>query len=146
MPRKYPAKASSSEILCSISLGRVDGFRQDDSTGEGDECCVVLESFFATQCDSFEPFELPDKLLNPCTCSVKGFGKELGLFFDVGSIGYDRANTPFSGSRPIGSGVVALVGDDGTRRDVRTDFEQGFELSAIAGLASGQLKGEMSAF
>jgi hypothetical protein len=50
-----------------------------------------------------------------------------------------------AGGLAVRPGVVALVGNDSARPDVRADVEQGLELRAVAGLAAGQMEVERMA-
>ena len=57
---------------------------------------------------------------------------------DRGSPGRCRAARRFA----VGLGVIAFVADHGARRDVRADVEKHPEITAVAGLATGQVEGD----
>ena len=67
-------------------LGRVDGFDQDEAESKRDERAVILCRLLASKCDTFEAFELANRLFDACPCLVECFRKEGGHIFDVGSI------------------------------------------------------------
>jgi len=54
-------------------------------------------------------------------------------------------NSAFSRRLAIGFRVIALVGDDGARRDVGTDVEQRFEMAAVALFTAGQIEADRRA-
>ena len=63
-------------------------------------------------------------------------------------IGFERdgrCDAAGSGERPVGLGVIALVGERGARRDIRPQIQQQLEQRAVAGLAAGQVEGERMA-
>ena len=73
-------------VKYSSSLGRVDGFDQDEAKSKRDERAEILRRFLASKCDTLEPFELADRLFDACPCLVECFRKEGGHILDVGSI------------------------------------------------------------
>ena len=73
-------------VLSSDTLGRVDGFDQDEAESKRDERAVILRRLLASKCDTLEAFELADRLFNACPCLVECFRKEGGHILGVGSI------------------------------------------------------------
>jgi hypothetical protein len=68
------------------TLGRVDGFDQDEAESERNERAVILRRLLASKCDTLEPFELADRLFDACPCFVEYFRQEGGHILGVGSI------------------------------------------------------------
>src|SRR3954470_4964231 len=64
--------AAGVPLLCGVmrdefrlfTLGRVDGFEDDEAKSECDEGCKVLVRFLATECNALEALELADQLLD----------------------------------------------------------------------------------
>jgi len=123
-------------------LGRVDGFDQDERASEGNEGSEVLRGLLAAQGDAFEALELAVALLDAGASGVEDFGKEGGLVFGVLAVGDDGADAAAARRLPVGLGIVALVAENGARRDVRADVEQECEIAAVAGLAAGQMESQ----
>jgi hypothetical protein len=61
------------------TLGRVDGFNQDEAECQGYEGSVVLRGLLASECDAFEALEFADGLLDACPRLVEYFRKNAGL-------------------------------------------------------------------
>jgi len=57
------------------TLGRVDGFDQDEAECERDERAKVACGLLASERDALESFELADRLLDTCPCLVERFRK-----------------------------------------------------------------------
>jgi len=125
-----------------LLLGRVDGFDQDEAAGEGDEGCVVLGGLLAAKRDALEALQLADGLLDSGAASVERLREEGGPVGGVAPERDDRADAAGPCGLPVGSRVAALIGDDGPRRDVGADVQQGPELAAVAGLAAGEVEVE----
>src|SRR5450759_3619687 len=70
----------------SVSLGRVDGFDQDEAESKRDERAVILRRLLTSKRDTFETLELADRLFYACPRFVECFRKEDGDVFGVGSI------------------------------------------------------------
>jgi hypothetical protein len=81
-------------------------------------------------------------LLDARPSAVECLGKELRLLFGRRPIRNDRTDAARPGGLPVGFGVIALVTYRSAGRDVRPDVEQGFEVRAVADLASGQVETE----
>jgi hypothetical protein len=126
----------------SVSLGRVDGFDQNETAGERDESGVVLGSFFTSQGDALEAFELAHGLLDPSAALIEGLGKEGGAVFGIGAVWDNRADVPLPRGLTVRLCVVSLVGQRRPGRDIRPDIEQDFELPAVAGFAPSQMDGK----
>ena len=78
--------ASSSPASRFPSLGRVDGFDQDEAESKRDERAVILRRLLASKCYTLAAFELADRLFDACPCLVECFRKEGGHILGVGSI------------------------------------------------------------
>jgi hypothetical protein len=79
-------------------------------------------------------------LLDPGSCFVELPGEEFALILIIGPVWNDRAYAALSRRLAVGFGVVSLVGQRRPGFDVGADVEQGFELGAISGLATGEMK------
>ena len=123
-------------------LGRVDGFDQDEGTGEIDEGSEVLRGLLAAQSDAFEALEFADALLDPGSPLVEGAGKESGSFGDVVAVRDCRADATPASRLAVCLSVVAFVTEQGPGRDVGADVEQDFKIAAIAGLTAGEMKSQ----
>jgi hypothetical protein len=123
------------------TLGRVDGFDQDEAADQGDEGAIVLGGLFAPQSDALEALDLAVGLLDARAAFVQDAWEEFRSC-EIGSVGDHRADAAITCGLPIGCGIVALVRDGGARRDVGTKIEQRFEVAAIAGFATGQMEGQ----
>ena len=60
----------------SNSLGRVDGFDDDEAKSKGDERPVVLDRFLAAERNSLEALELAHKLLDTGAGPIERFWEE----------------------------------------------------------------------
>ena len=128
-----------------VSLGRVDGFDQDEAEGERDEGTVIARSLLATKGDALEALEFADGLLDARPRFVEDFREESGSVGCSRAMRNDRTNAALAGAVAIGFGVVTFVGDGGARQNIRSDVEQEFEVAAVAGFAPGQMEGERQA-
>ena len=128
-----------------LSLGRVDGFDQDEAEGERDEGTVIARSLLATKGDALEALEFADGLLDARPRFVEDFREESGSVGCSRAMRNDRTNAALAGAVAIGFGVVTFVGDGGARQNIRSDVEQEFEVAAVAGFAPGQMEGERQA-
>ena len=63
------------DCIGKITLGRVDGFDQDEAECERDERAKVACGLLASERDALESFELADRLLDTCPCLVERFRK-----------------------------------------------------------------------
>jgi hypothetical protein len=68
--------------------------------------------------------------------------KKAGLFFSLALWGDDGSDAARSRGVPVGLAGVAFVADDGARLNVRSDVEQGFEVTPVEGFAAGQVEGD----
>ena len=128
-----------------ITLGRVDGFDQDEAEGERDEGTVIARSLLATKCDALEALEFADGLLDARPRFVEDFREESGSVGCSRAMRNDRTNAALAGAVAIGFGVVTFVGDGGARQNIGSDVEQEFEVAAVAGFAPSQMEGERQA-
>lgn len=64
------------------------------------------------------------------------------LVLFVGLVGDDGSDAARSRGVPIGLAGIAFVADDGAGLNVGSDIEQGFEVAAIEGFATGQVEGD----
>ncbi len=86
---------------------------------KGEEVCC---GFLASRGDPLKALELPDCLLDPCPAFVEGLGE---VFRTVGSdLAHRDDGDDGLGCRPVALRIIALVGQDRARRDVRTDPEE----------------------
>src|SRR5258708_5834504 len=116
------------------SLGRVDGFDQDERTSERDEGGEVLRGLLAAQGDPFEALDLADALLDAGASLVEDAGKEFGLCGSILAVRNGRTDAAPARCRSVGLGVVPFVAEHRPGGDVGTDVEQDFEIAAVAGL------------
>lgn len=120
----------------------MDGFDEDEATSEADESRVGLRRFLAAECDTLEPLELADELLDPGAALVEQLGEESRPVDRVGLARDDRADAALAGGLPVSRGVVAFVGQRGARHDIGADVEQDLELAAVTGLAAREVDGK----
>jgi hypothetical protein len=80
------------------SLGRVDGFDQDEAESMRDERAVILRGLLASKCDTLEALELADRLFDACPCLVECFRKEGRHILGVGSIRDCRTYSALAGT------------------------------------------------
>ena len=139
---KAQAKLEADKAIC---LGRVDGFGEDEHEAESDEGSVVPGGFLATESNALEALELSDALLDAGASAVELFRKESGSVLGIRLGGNDGADAAGSGGLAVGLAVVALVADNGARRDVRPEVEQDREVPAVARLPGGQVEGDRQA-
>jgi len=123
----------------------VDGFGQDKGAGEGDEGSEVLRGLLAPQGDAFEALEFADTLLDTGARLVENAGKERGLCGGVVTVGDGGTDAALARRLAVGLGVVTLVAEHRARRDVGADVEQDLEITAVAGLAAGQMESQRQA-
>ena len=140
LPQKSgPSEADAVMVLPGpATLGRVDGFGEDEHKAESDEGSVVPGGFLATQSNALEALELSDALLDAGASAVERFREESGPVLGVRLRWNDGADAAGSGGLAVGLAVVALVADNGARRDVRPEVEQDREVPAVARLPGGQ--------
>ena len=148
-PNPRPSDNKSMPVIIAVryclSLGRVDGFDQDEAEGERDEGTVIARSLLATKGDALEALEFADGLLDARPRFVEDFREESGSVGCSRAMRNDRTNAALAGAVAIGFGVVTFVGDGGARQNIRSDVEQEFEVAAVAGFAPGQMEGERQA-
>jgi len=123
----------------------VDGFDQDKGAGEGDEGGEVLRGLLTAQGDAFEALDFTDALLDAGAPFVEDLGKECGLRRGILSVRDGGADAAPACRLAVRLGVVALVAENGPRRDVRADVEQDLEIAAVAGLAPGEMERQRQA-
>jgi len=70
----------------------VDGFNQDQSEREADNCFIARHDLFAAHRDPLEAFQLSDGLFYPGTGPEKKLWKELRPTFGVRTMRNDRSN------------------------------------------------------
>ncbi len=124
------------------SLGRVDGFDEDEAQSKRDERAVVLVRLLAAQSNALEALEFAHRLLNPSPPAVERLGEERWLVFDRLAIRDGRTDAAGAGGLPVGLGVIALVAHSRPWRDVGPKIEQCLEVRAVAGLTTGQAKAQ----
>ena len=126
----------------SSSVGRVDGFNQDQAASKCDEGTVALGSLFASQGNALEAFQFAHRLLDAGSGFVERFRKNVGrsLAFDL--CGITGAMPRLRQAARLVAEVIAFVGQRRPRRDVGADAERGFQLGAVADLAAGQMEGD----
>lgn len=123
-------------------LGGVDGFDEDEGEGEGDDCGKALLCLLAAQGHPLEALELSEALLDAGAAFVELLREE---GWPVLGVGFERdggRDAPRPGQRPVGLGVIALVGKSGAWRDIRPQIQQQLEQRAVPDLAAGQVEGE----
>src|SRR3954452_22940562 len=59
-----------------VSLGRVDGFEDDEAKSECDEGCKVLVRFLATERNALEALELADEVFDTGAGSIECLREE----------------------------------------------------------------------
>src|SRR4051794_33360631 len=123
-------------------LGRVDGFCPNKGASEGDESGKVLRGFLAAQRDPLEALEPANTLLDTGAAFVEGAGKEFRLDGGIAAVRDDGTDTAPACRFAVCLAVIALVADHRPGRDIRADVEQGLEITAVAGLAAGQVEGQ----
>ena len=123
----------------------MDGFDEDEGEGESDDGGEAALCLFAAQRHPLETLELSEALLDPGTALVERLREEGRAVLGVGFERDGRCDAAGSGKRPVGLGVIALVGERGARRDIRPQIQQQLEQWAVAGLAAGQVEGERMA-
>ena len=123
----------------------MDGFDQDEGSGECDEGAEVCGGLFAAQGDAFEAFELADGLFDARPSSVERACEALWPVFDVLPVGNDGQGASFPGELAVSGAVIALVGDDGAGPDIGADVHQGLEMRTVGSLAAGQVEGDRQA-
>jgi hypothetical protein len=104
--------------------------------------CAV---FSQRKSDAFEALELADTLLGAGAPFVEDLGKEGGFGGGILAVWDGGADAAPARRLAVRPGVVPLVAEHRSRRDVRADVEQDREVAAIAGLAAGQVKGQRQA-
>src|SRR3954453_13562412 len=139
------AKGGRTAKLSAARAGPVDEFGEDEHKAESDEGSVVPGGFLATQSNALEALELSDALLDAGASAVERFRKESGSVLGIRLGGNDGADAAGSGGLAVGLAVVALVADNGARRDVRPEVEQDREVPAVARLPGGQVEGDRQA-
>jgi hypothetical protein len=68
--------------------------------------------------------------------------KKAGLFFSLALWGMTGAMARALAAVPVGPAGVAFVADDEAGLNVGPDVEQGFEVTPVEGLATGQVEGD----
>ena len=149
-PLNHPAGIAITHLFATLfiqsrTLGRVDGFDQDEAEGERDEGTVIARSLLATKGDALEALEFADGLLDARPRFVEDFREESWSVGCSRAMRNDRTNAALAGAVAIGFGVVTFVGDGGARQNIGSDVEQEFEVAAVAGFAPGQMEGERQA-
>ena len=118
----------------------MDGFDQDEGSGESDERAEVCGGLFAAQSDAFEAFELSDGLFDARPSPVERPCEAFWPVFGVFSVGNDGQGASFPGELTVSGAVVALVGDDGAGPDIGAEVHQGLEMRTVGRLAAGQVE------
>ena len=126
-------------------LGRVDGFGQDKGADEVEEGGEVLGGLLAAQGDAFEALDFADALLDTGASLVEDLGKEGRLCSGVVAVGDGGADAAAARRLAVRLGVVTLVAEHRSRRDVGADIEQDLEIAAVAGLAASEMKSQRQA-
>jgi len=120
----------------------VDGFCPDKGASEGNKGGKVLRGFLAAQRDPLEALELANTLLDAGAAFVEGAWKEFRLGAGIAAVRDDGTDAAPACRFAVCLAVIALVADHCPGRDVRADVEQGLEITAVAGLAAGQVDGQ----
>jgi hypothetical protein len=123
-------------------LGRVDGFCPDEGASEGDEGGEVLRSFLAAQRDPLKALEPADGLLDAGAAFIERAWEELRFGDGIATVRDDGTDAAPACRFAVCLAVIALVADNCPGRDVRADVEQGLEITAVTGLAAGQVEGQ----
>src|SRR3954452_15410245 len=105
----------------------------------------LISSQYDADGSATEALELFDALLDAGASAVERFRKESGSVLGIRLGGNDGADAAGSGGLAVGLAVVALVADNGARRDVRPEVEQDREVPAVARLPGGQVEGDRQA-
>src|SRR5690606_38356817 len=92
------------------TLGRVDGFDQDEAARKGDEGRVVFAGLLAAERDALEALQLADGLLDPSAAAVERSGEEARPACGAGAVWDDGADASVTRRLPVGVRVAALVG------------------------------------
>ena len=120
----------------------MDGFDEDEAQGECDDGSEGSFGFLAAQGDALEALELSEALLDAGAAPVERLREEGRWVLCIGFERDGRCDAAGSGERPVGLGVIALVGEHRARVHVRPKIQQQFEQRAVAGLAAGQVEGD----
>ena len=120
----------------------MDGFCPDEGASEGDEGGEVLRSFLAAQRDPLKALEPADGLLDAGAAFIERAWEELRLGGGITAVRDDGTDAAPACRFAVGLAVIAFVADHRPGRDVRADVEQGLEITAVAGLAAGQVEGQ----
>jgi len=89
-------------------------------------CC-----FFASQGDTFEPFELSEPLFDPCPRLVERCRKDFGFVLFIVLVRDDGHNSALSCRGAVGFAGIAFVTDGRAGRDVGANVQQGFEMARV---------------
>jgi hypothetical protein len=135
-------QSSTEGLSATVVLGRVDGFCPDKGASEGDESGKVLRGFLAAQRDPLEALELANTLLDAGAAFIKRAWEELRLGGGIAAVRDDGTDAAPACRFAVCLAVIALVADHRPGRDVRADIEQDLEITAVAGLAAGQVEGQ----
>lgn len=125
-----------------VRLGGVDGFDEDEAQGEGDDSSEGAFGFFAAERYPFEALELSETLLDAGAAPIERLREEGRWVLRIGFERNGGCDAAGSGERPVGLGVIALVGEHRARFHIGTEIQQQFEQRAVAGLAAGQVEGD----
>ena len=120
----------------------MDGFHPDKGASEGDEGGEVLRGFLAAQRDPLEALELADGLLDAGAAFIERAWEELRFGDGIAAVRDDGTDAAPACRFAVCLAVIPLVADYRPGRDVRADVEQGLEITAVAGLAAGQVEGQ----
>jgi hypothetical protein len=138
----------SAPVPCPVAgqtLGRVDGFDQDESCGEGDDGGEVSPGLLAAECQALEAFELADGLLDPGSAAIERLREEARLVLLVGLGRNDGDRAAVASRLPVRLAGVAFVADGGAGMNVRAEVEQYGKMRSVAALAAGQIEGDRMA-
>jgi hypothetical protein len=138
----FSAGVEAFSAATAAALGRVDGFCPDKGASEGDESGKVLRGFLAAQRDPLEALELANTLLDAGAAFIKRAWEELRLGGGIAAVRDDGTDAAPACRFAVCLAVIALVADHRPGRDVRADIEQDLEITAVAGLAAGQVEGQ----
>ena len=137
-----PGPQGTSEKIATVVLGCVDEFDQAQAGGEGDDGSEVPGGLLASEGDALEALEPSDALLDAGAGLVECPGEEGRLVLLVGFVGDHRCDAALPCCVPIGFAGIALVADHGARLKVRSDVEQGFEVTPVGRFTARQIKGD----
>jgi transposase len=126
----------------SLSLGRVDGFDQDEGCGKGDEGSEIPFRFFTTQSDPLETFQFPDGLFDARPSPVERFGEYLGDDPGVLSERDHRHRSVVTGDLSVLGAVISFVRHNCAWQNVRSKVQQSLEMRAVRGLPASQIKSD----